>query len=398
MDAKRTPCWILICALLVPCGCTLTNTTPSDRPPQPTATEPQEPPQVVADEPQPETTAPESEVNQLVLDYIARPKRRAQDPPPFRHAVDTEPVTTQPASQPSIELIPDPPVETQPTSQPTPGEPASTRPAITTPPKLGPVSIRTEPTPNPVPLEPLAASPGINAPTFAHNAPASLDELLQRLPDPADGSFQEQIKHRLMWAIAGDFDRSRQPLNLVTAEQQDLATGFINAWIQIQEAHMGDLTGAANAATNEVARLQLALEQLSDLTIPTVKICSAVHGYGQYQEIDPPRFAAGLPSEFVLYSEVEHFTSDLRDDGLYYTAFDMTTTILNDAGDTIDEFLDRDIIDRCHNRRRDCFIPRLIRLPATLSPGQYVAKISIVDTLGQKVAENRATFELGARP
>jgi hypothetical protein len=37
-----------------------------------------------------------------------------------------------------------------------------------------------------------------------------------------------------------------------------------------------------------------------------------------------------------------------------------------------------------------------VRLPASLSPGEYVVKITLVDKLGQKVAENRATFRLSA--
>ena len=76
----------------------------------------------------------------------------------------------------------------------------------------------------------------------------------------------------------------------------------------------------------------------------------------------------------------------------------MTTTILNRTGDAVLEIKDPEIVDRCRNRRHDCFIPRLVRLPATLPPGQYVAKVTVVDKLGQKLAENRATFHLAARP
>jgi hypothetical protein len=76
----------------------------------------------------------------------------------------------------------------------------------------------------------------------------------------------------------------------------------------------------------------------------------------------------------------------------------MTTTILNRIGDTVLEIKDTEIVDRCRNRRHDCFIPRLVRLPETLPPGQYVAKVTVIDKLGQKVAEGRAPFQLVARP
>ena len=138
-------------------------------------------------------------------------------------------------------------------------------------------------------------------------------------------------------------------------------------------------------------------ERLSDLSLPVLKICSAVRSYGQYDALDPPRLLAGTAAEFVLYCEVSDFVSELRD-GLYTTTFDMTTAILNRSGDAVLEIKDADIVDRCRNRRHDCFIPRLVRLPATLSPGQYVAKVTVVDKLGQKLAENRALFQLVARP
>ena len=77
--------------------------------------------------------------------------------------------------------------------------------------------------------------------------------------------------------------------------------------------------------------------------------------------------------------------------------FSMRTTILNRAGDVVLELADDHVPDVCRTRRQDCFIPRLVRLPATLSPGQYVVKVTIVDKIGEKVAEKRATFRIVAR-
>jgi len=62
------------------------------------------------------------------------------------------------------------------------------------------------------------------------------------------------------------------------------------------------------------------------------------------------------------------------------------------------EFMEGDVRDKGNAAVSRLHIPRLVRLPASLSPGQYVAKVTVVDKLGQKVAENRATFKLVARP
>ena len=161
---------------------------------------------------------------------------------------------------------------------------------------------------------------------------------------------------------------------------------------------MGAEAEAATTAARQLAEAQQALLKISDLHIPVIHLCSAVRNFGQYDVIDPPGFPAGRPSEFVVYCEVSNFVSEQRDDGHFHTLFDLTTTILNDAGDVLWEKQDTGLVDRCRNRRHDCFIPRLVQLPASLSPGQYVAKVTIADKLGHKVAQNQTEFELRARP
>jgi hypothetical protein len=98
-----------------------------------------------------------------------------------------------------------------------------------------------------------------------------------------------------------------------------------------------------------------------------------------------------------VYCEVKNFVSRLKDDGRYESLFSMRTAILNRAGDVVLDMKDEHVPDICQTRRQDCFIPRLVRLPATLSPGEYVAKVTIVDKIGEKVAEKRATFRIVAR-
>ncbi len=270
---------------------------------------------------------------------------------------------------------------------------ATAPPSTVAPPALAEVLVR--PAPDAPGTLPEPGAPQINAPAYARTASTSLREFLEQSLPGEDSSFREQLDRRMLWVMAGDYERARAPLTLVTAEQQELAIRFVEAWIAVRDWHMGDPSRAAGAAARELDELRRSLQRLSDLSMPTVRICSAVRSFGQYDALEPARFLAGTPAEFVLYCEVRDFVSELRDD-MYVSSFDMTTTILNRAGDTMLEIKDANIIDRCRNRRHDCFIPRLIRLPTTLPPGQYVAKITLADKLGQKVAENAATFQLVA--
>ncbi len=389
------PLWVWACLVILIGGCTWdVFRPPAARHEQPAAAE--EPPQVVDNEPTP-AEPPGDEVSQAVANYIQRmelahqraDRTEIQQPSPddtIRQAADEEPQpTSRPANTPSIAP---PPKEAAPPAEVPP------QPQVVEPPVLVGADVRSAPGTETAIGEPRAV--GINAPASARGAPATLQDFVAQMLPPEDGSFREQLDQRILYLLAGEYEQARQPLTMVTAEQQELAARFVDAFIAIREGHMGDLAGAAKAAAAQLTELQESLRRLSDLNMPVLTICSAVRGYGQYEVVEPARFLAG-GAEFVLYCEVRDFTSELRDN-YYYTTFDMTTAILNRTGDTVFEIKDPDITDRCRNRRQDCFIPRLIRLPASLSPGQYVAKVTVVDKLGQKVAENRATFQLVARP
>ena len=183
----------------------------------------------------------------------------------------------------------------------------------------------------------------------------------------------------------------------MSTEQQELAKRFVGSLIAIREAHLGDPAGGARSALGEIEQLAATLREASDLAIPTLVLCREVRGFGQYQPMEPARFASGTAAEFVVYLEVRDFASRKRDDGWYHTQFDLKTTVLSHGGDVVLELDDPAIVDRCRNKRTDCFIPRLVRLPATLSPGEYTVKVTLADRLADKVCESRGTFRVEAR-
>ncbi len=407
MDATRAR-WVWAVLIAISAGCAMDYQVPAARQELQAPPEPQEPPQVVDTPTIRETKeADDAEVKSTVLGWIERIDQAERSPRnPVRPAADVNvvhreepPAPTSEPAPPSSASAPDGEPESQP-SRPPEASPPSRQPA-TEPPRIKAVSVRaaeaSEPPPSPSSVRE-AVAPRVNAAAEAANAPASLRELIERLPPASEGSFRAQLDRRMLWVVAGDYERARSPLELVTAEQQELAARFIEAWIVIRNWHLGDQATAAAAATRELDALQVALRRVSDLSVPVVRMCRSVRGFGQYDAIEPPRFLAGVVNEFVLYCELRDFVSERGDDGLYTTKFDLTTTILDRSGQTVLEIKDTDIVDRCANRRQDCFIPRLVRLPASLSPGSYVVKATVIDKLGQKVAENRAAFELAAAP
>jgi hypothetical protein len=426
MDAKQTAA--LGCALLTLClaGCLTTRPTGRSKlDATPSNDDPQAEPTIVRQaQPDADAQSGSDSVEQRVNDFIARidgvgamrqpqsPPANVFDRPPGQFAESSRTGTSAgKAAQPGPH---DPAAVTAPSkpnkaetdariaAQPTPGAntpvPNADPKKPAQPPRLSEVSVRGAESPvlvSDVTNDGIAAS-GINGEARAATGPGSLTDLMNTMLSEAgaDGSFRKQLDARLLMVIAGDYEQARRPLDSVTQAQQETADRLIEALITLREGHMGDPEAAARNALQAVDGLADTLRENSDLEIPRLVLCREVRGFGQYTPIDPPRFIAGRVNELVIYAEVSNFVSQPLDDGMYETRFSMQTTILTHGGDTALQIKDSDIVDRCANRRRDCYIPRLIRLPATLSPGEYVAKVTLVDKLGEKVTENRATFRI----
>jgi hypothetical protein len=244
-------------------------------------------------------------------------------------------------------------------------------------------------------------SPSVNGQVSAIATADGIDVLRAAVSssarDEATGpSFRQQLDQRMLAVVAGEYERAREPLDLVSNEQQSLARRYIDSLIAIREGHQGDLPAAAEAALNEIDLLAETLRDMGELKIPALRLCSEVRGFGQYRVVEPAVFSSGAPAEFVLYIELGDFKSDLGEDGSYRSRFDLDTEVLTRAGDSILRLSDTDITDTCRTRRRDCFIPRLVRLPATMAPGEYVAKVTVRDKLGGKVAQKLTDFRIGA--
>ncbi|RMF85331.1 MAG: hypothetical protein D6744_01590 [Planctomycetota bacterium] len=238
----------------------------------------------------------------------------------------------------------------------------------------------------------------INAPETTAATPTTLAEFVERLAaESADAAFHEQLQRRVLYALAGEDEEARRPLEMFSQEQQQVVSGFIELLISLRDAPQDSSQAALARAQDAVASLNEAVRRAAGLRVPTLVLCSRVDGFGQYQAFSPAVFPTGTAPEFVAYCELRDFQSRLADDGTYVSEFDLKLRVLDSNGRTVHSFDAPGIVDRCRSRRRDCFIAPLVRVESALSAGEYVVKITIVDKIGQKVAENRTTFRVGAR-
>jgi len=390
-------------ALLALCGCSQWVGTPAARPPEQPAPPPTEHVEVVADTPgqrqTPHSPEPDPEAVRLWIEQIQRrddlaTRVGAQPHAPTGLTLGAEQEGVPEADEPvAVPVVPQPDA----TSASSPAD-ASDKPEPLEPPRLERVTVSAG---EAIPAEPPPHSrtpPAVNAPARATNYCPTLDELIdQWLAEPADTSFRWQLDRRLLLVLAGRYEEARRPLELVSDEQQQMAGRLIELLVAVREAQGGNLRAEASRVLAELERLSESLAKLSDLEISALVLARAVYGFGRYEAFDPPQFPAGRETEIVVYCEVRNFLSRQRPDGRWESRFALRTTVFNGAGDVILELSDDPIVDECQTRRHDCFIPRLITLPATLSPGEYVVKTTLVDKIGQKVAERRTTFRVVAR-
>lgn len=212
-----------------------------------------------------------------------------------------------------------------------------------------------------------------------------------------DAPFDAQLDQRVLAVLAGNYELARRPIDLASADQQAMARHIIETLITIRDGRGGNPSSEARQVLGELDALYEALAPVADLSIPKLELCRSVRGFGQYSPADTSAFRSGAPIEFVVYIEVRDFATSLRSDGEFEAQFSLKTTVHAASGGIVLEIDDPDIRDHCRTRRRDCFIPRLVRLPATLAPGEYVVKVSLADKIGKKVAEARTTIQLSAR-
>lgn len=138
------------------------------------------------------------------------------------------------------------------------------------------------------------------------------------------------------------------------------------------------------------------LREQVELTIPTIALCRRVQAFGNYEPM-PLTFRAGVEHEAIIYCEVENFSSRLNDKGLWETKLSMEAVLYNSAGDAIMKGKDLVPTDLCRNRRKDFFVGKPLKLPATLAASRYILKVTIVDVQGNRVAENSLNIMMMAQ-
>jgi len=128
------------------------------------------------------------------------------------------------------------------------------------------------------------------------------------------------------------------------------------------------------------------LRAQADLTIPTLTLCRKVSGFGNYDPMDSS-FDAGTEHPAILYCEIQNFASTLDDKKMWQTRLSQEAVLYTETGLKVWGDSTPAFTDYSRNRRHDFYLVKKITLPANLTIGRYLLKVSIVDQQANRVSE-----------
>jgi hypothetical protein len=121
------------------------------------------------------------------------------------------------------------------------------------------------------------------------------------------------------------------------------------------------------------------------LTLPRFALATAVDSFGSFTPA-PDSFTSGAAQRLVMYCEVANFVSK-ADGGKFHTQLTQQETLFTDDGLVIYRASPATVDDVCLNQRRDFYVAKRITLPENLAAGKYVLRITVTDTLANRVAQ-----------
>ncbi len=133
------------------------------------------------------------------------------------------------------------------------------------------------------------------------------------------------------------------------------------------------------------------------IRIQNVQLCRRTFGYGIYEPFDSYTFLSGNDNRSIVYVELDHFCTVKRSDERFEVKLQQELTLFNESdGLAVWRHEPVEIVDISRNRRHDFFMNQRITLPARLSVGKYLLKVSVTDMHGGSIDETTVGIEIVA--
>jgi hypothetical protein len=362
-------------------------TSPSQTPPPIQRHEPQAPEDVPPEEPHSaellkrRTEKYAQEMKQQMEQHAAPPRQQPEPP--------ANPPTTAPAPQPR-QTAPVPPVSPAPPAE---ANQSAVVPAPPAPPAPTDSADANSPAAVPQTRELTTTPPSLDP---SNPADALMAKLAQRIRDnPRD--VASQLDYQLLRFVQNESVPDLSALASLPAEDRELVSAVMDGLSNFRSTLRSDNNMLLGRKIKPLLDLADRLRTQSDLAIGAIALCTKVEGFGIYDAIEPARFAAGRDHPAIIYCQIENFASQFNDQKQWETRLTMESVLYTESGLNVWSDKTTPIVDRSKQRRHDFFVVRMIRIPANLTIGRYLLKVTLVDQQASRVAEATLPIQVVAQ-
>ena len=198
-----------------------------------------------------------------------------------------------------------------------------------------------------------------------------------------------EVLRRLMYVATNQREAAVSPIEQLDEDEREYWKHQIHGLlVSIDADGKHPTTRRAALALRDLRTASDHLANVSTLDVKNVTFCTEVLSYGEYRVFDSYTFRA--QDEVVLYVEIDNFAVHPRGDS-FETELHASYEIVDDAGRRVANVVlpvDKQV---SNNRRRDYFIPHLMKMPAQIDSGAYRLRLTVEDVIGKK--SNHATID-----
>jgi hypothetical protein len=281
----------------------------------------------------------------------------------------------------------------------------------------------TEPNPAPVPVHPViqtsptqanqvasTVQPNSHAVQAAANVPAAV-ELSGGTPaqaNPLAEKFARRVRenprdisghleYQLVQFLLDEQVPQLAMLAALPSEDREMLTAVLDGLAMFRNTLRSDNNMLLSRKIRPLLEMSDRLRSQAELTIPAIALCSSVEGFGKYHPIEPARFAAGSDHRAVIYCEIANFCSNLGDGHQWETRLKQDMTLYTEGGIAVWSDKSETIEDSARVRRQDFFVNKRVTIPANLTIGRYLLKVTVVDLQANRVAEATVPIAIVAK-
>lgn len=233
--------------------------------------------------------------------------------------------------------------------------------------------------------------PATPSPAESNAPPRVRDTVLSHLAaDPASPAYA--FDARLFELLTGE-SLPEAPTGALRPEDERILTLLSKQLAEFRDGLQAGTMRDPAERVKPILEMASSLRRETGLTLPTLALCSEVRVFGDYDPM-PTRFPVGQAHPTVLYVEVDNFvTQQITDGGPWETKLLLSAILYGPDGHQVMSLPPFPVNDRSRQRRRDFFLAGRLTLPATVSPGEHMLKITVKDELGQRVAQESIKIE-----